>query len=550
MKMKFTIFVLLCFVANLTQCLYAQTTGDYRSNVNPTGLWSDATSWETYNGSAWVAAAVAPSSTDGVITIQAGDSIRLMNATTIDQVQVQSGGILAIFNPTATTFTLNDGAGVDLNVDGKLYLSQLATLAGAGNIVVNSGGLMTARNSSIMSVPATIQSSANMVIENLFTLQSTLTNNGAIQWLSSNFRFNNGTFINNGTFTSSVPANQFFSNAGGTNSVTNSATGTITFATNVSVDIQPPIVNNGLIQGIGIALFSSGGITNNGIIAPGNPVGILQVRPNALNANSPTLNIRIEDGSGAGTGNDRLDVNGNLNLSNTTLNVTENPSAPLTTYTIMTNTSGSFTGTFANTNIPAGYTLNITATDVTLTKTSFALPLVWGEFTASEKDGNVNLSWVTLQEWNTSHFTIEHSTNGSQFTAIGTVAAKGNSSIESSYSFVHTTPSSNSFNYYRIKDIDIDGKYFYSKIVKLQVGNARTRLVITGPNPAANTLQVVTKDNDITIDVVNTSGVIVKKWSLQAGTHPMNISDLPAGAYHLIISQHQKRIDTQQIIKL
>jgi hypothetical protein len=347
-----------------------------------------------------------------------------------------------------------------------------------------------------------------------------------------------------------VPANQFFSNVGGTNSVTNSSTGVITFATNVSIDIQPPIINNGLIQGIGIALFSSGGITNNGIIAPGNPIGILQVKPNALNANNPTLNIRIENGSGAGTGNDRLDVNGNLNLSNTILNVTENPSAPLTTYTIMTNTSGSFSGTFAAANIPAGYTLSITATDVILTKISSTLPLVWGDFIASEKDGNVNLSWVTLQEWNTSHFTIEHSTNGSQFTPIGTVAAKGNSSIESNYTYVHTAPARNSFNYYRIKDVDIDGKYFYSKIIKLQVGNERARLVITGPNPATNTLQVVAKDNDITIDVVNTSGVIVKKWSLQAGTYPMNISDLPSGAYHLIISQHQKRIDTQQIIKL
>src|SRR5689334_20922386 len=51
----------------------AAANGDYRSVG--TGNWSSITTWEKYNGTTWLPAITAPSSTDGVITIQNGHTV-------------------------------------------------------------------------------------------------------------------------------------------------------------------------------------------------------------------------------------------------------------------------------------------------------------------------------------------------------------------------------------------------------------------------------------------------------------------------------------------
>ncbi|MBK8698297.1 MAG: hypothetical protein IPN29_01585 [Saprospiraceae bacterium] len=72
-----------------------------------------------------------------------------------------------------------------------------------------------------------------------------------------------------------------------------------------------------------------------------------------------------------------------------------------------------------------------------VTKLGSTLPAVWGNFNALAKNNNrVTLNWSTLQENNVSHYTIEYSVNGRDYTGIGTVAAAGNSSDVSNYSFI------------------------------------------------------------------------------------------------------------------
>ena len=57
----------------------AQSAGDYRTATS--GQWDQAGTWETYNGSAWVAASVSPDSSDGVLTIRNGHTVTI-DATT------------------------------------------------------------------------------------------------------------------------------------------------------------------------------------------------------------------------------------------------------------------------------------------------------------------------------------------------------------------------------------------------------------------------------------------------------------------------------------
>src|SRR5690606_2749792 len=84
------------------------------------------------------------------------------------------------------------------------------------------------------------------------------------------------------------------------------------------------------------------------------------------------------------------------------------------------------------------------------------LPLGWS-FVKVQLDANKALvSWATLQETNTQKFEIEHSINGRDFIKVGETAAAGNSANQRNYAFTHTQPVQG-FNYYRIKQIDLDG---------------------------------------------------------------------------------------------
>ncbi len=94
---------------------FAQTIGDFRTNGAVT--FAAATNWQTYNGTAWVAAAAAPTSADGAILINGPHTAQVTTNVTLDQLSVD--GILQVNN--GFTLTLADGAGDDLFVRNRLF---------------------------------------------------------------------------------------------------------------------------------------------------------------------------------------------------------------------------------------------------------------------------------------------------------------------------------------------------------------------------------------------------------------------------------------------
>src|SRR5215471_426845 len=105
MKLKL-LFGLLAIFSSIF--VFGQSLGDYRSIA--TGNWSVAATWQRFDGANWVAAPAAPSSSDGVITIQSTHTVTINTSVTADQIVVSSGGTLVL----ASTLTLNDGVGTDL----------------------------------------------------------------------------------------------------------------------------------------------------------------------------------------------------------------------------------------------------------------------------------------------------------------------------------------------------------------------------------------------------------------------------------------------------
>jgi pectin methylesterase-like acyl-CoA thioesterase len=131
-----TLIVFWIFIASVSG-VSAQSVGDFRTHQS--GNWSDVNSWEKWNGSTWVnPASNFPTASDGIITVQNGDSLLLDTTISIDQAQILSGGILVV--GVGETLTVADGAdSVDLVVGGEL--NNFGSLVATGRISVENGGL-------------------------------------------------------------------------------------------------------------------------------------------------------------------------------------------------------------------------------------------------------------------------------------------------------------------------------------------------------------------------------------------------------------------------
>ncbi|MEO7483224.1 MAG: T9SS type A sorting domain-containing protein, partial [Ferruginibacter sp.] len=116
------------------------------------------------------------------------------------------------------------------------------------------------------------------------------------------------------------------------------------------------------------------------------------------------------------------------------------------------------------------------------------VPVTWGNFTAEKNGKAVLLKWNTLQEQNASQYIVERSGNGISFITIGSLTAAGNSNVNVSYSFNDAAPLQG-INFFRLKQVDIDGKYIYSDIRQINFINPG-QVISISPNPAKDFIQL------------------------------------------------------------
>lgn len=136
MKKRLLLFALLC-----TNFVLAQTTGDYRSAG--TGNWSTLATWETFNGTAWVAATVAPTATNAqAITIRNGHTVTITAAIAggIDQATIDAGGTLN--TSAAIALSIANGTGVDLNINGTFGDLSTASVTFTGTWQMGAAGTL------------------------------------------------------------------------------------------------------------------------------------------------------------------------------------------------------------------------------------------------------------------------------------------------------------------------------------------------------------------------------------------------------------------------
>jgi hypothetical protein len=116
------------------------------------------------------------------------------------------------------------------------------------------------------------------------------------------------------------------------------------------------------------------------------------------------------------------------------------------------------------------------------------LPVTLTGFDAKRTGANVLLTWDTATERNNKGFDVQVSTDGKHFRTLGFVASENaNSSRPRSYSYVDTEPNKVGQRYYRLRQVDLDGKetFFAPRLVKFE-GKAVTASMSAYPNPFGN----------------------------------------------------------------
>jgi len=281
-----------------------------------------------------------------------------------------------------TVFTLNDGTGNDIEVNGSLFVSINSTLTGAGRIVNNAAGTFTVRNQGILAVKST--NNGTMNISGTGNFQSTtVTNNGTFNLQDFTLNLNtNASFINNGLINLTSAGTSWVATTTGTGTLTNNATGTIFKTSALSffeVNASVTFINHGTMKGVGEYVLLSTTINNDGTIDPGNAsAAALTINTAGVSNKSPRFTMELNStGAVAGANYDqiRFTTSGgstNANLTAARLQVTDHAGDAIgTTYTLFTFPSGTITGPFASVSLsPTLGNLTYTATAVTVQKTS------------------------------------------------------------------------------------------------------------------------------------------------------------------------------------
>jgi uncharacterized repeat protein (TIGR03803 family) len=163
---------------------------------------------------------------------------------------------------------------------------------------------------------------------------------------------------------------------------------------------------------------------------------------------------------------------------------------------------------------------------------NFVLPVVLVTFNAEKRGHATLLTWKTAQENNSERFEIERSVNGITFDRIGSVAAAGNTNWLTSYSFTDNDPASG-INYYRLKQIDVDGKFTYSKTVSVSFESSGKWT--SWPNPASDQLNIRLPQGSgyTTIRIVDASGKMVMQKTITSLVTALDIHSLSNGWYML-----------------
>ena len=180
------------------------------------------------------------------------------------------------------------------------------------------------------------------------------------------------------------------------------------------------------------------------------------------------------------------------------------------------------------------------------------LPVTFLNFDGKLIDNRAQLTWSTATEVSNKGFEVQKSSDGQRFAGIGFVAGSGTSSLVNNYNFTDIKVLSGS-NYYRLKQVNIDGSFNYSSTIRLDFKKFGWA-IFGNPVSSSSWIQLqVAKTSNIVFQIFTVDGRLVKtinKGTVSEGTYsvPLNFGNAPSGIYIVkLVSGNQ--MFSKEIIK-
>lgn len=481
----------------------------------------------TFNWNSPSTVTIAANSTNGItsgpLTIPLGCTLDILSGATF---QIQN--VLTLNGAISGTGSLN------LQSPGNFVIPITTTLTPllswvTGTLTITSTGVLTLNNP--LTTPSTstltVNAGGTLVNNSSFRNASTFTNNGTVQNSASFWNNSSGTATNNGTFVNQATGDfynrLFFVNNG-------------VFIDNGTMGNEFVVNNNGTIKGEGV--ITNDNIFNNNtgsFIAPGQSTGTLTgtltSRPDLGNG---TYICEI-DGTSAGDF-DVFAITTGTNLTSASLQVVWGFTPAIgNSFTILT--ANSLTGTFASVHIPPvsgrSFAVQYTTTSVIIV-VSASFPVELTDFSAKALEKTVRLDWTTATETHNKGFFVERSADGERWQSLGFVAGQGNSIASVSYSFLDEKPFPG-INYYRLLQVDFDGRETFSAIVPVTLEDRPGKLAIY-PNPVAAggecliTYPFSDEETAVFLRILDANG---RQVAISNDAKRLNTTDLQPGVYWL-----------------
>jgi hypothetical protein len=200
---------------------------------------------------------------------------------------------------------------------------------------------------------------------------------------------------------------------------------------------------------------------------------------------------------------------------------------------------------------------NITNQSTAIISPQNSLPVTLLSFTAVKSGSNAQLEWTTTIEKDNDHFDVERSIDGVSFVSVGTVEGSGTTTLLHNYSFNDPLANLSGIIYYRLKDVDVDGKFGYSKIVALRLdGSSMSASFSAYPNPFVSNIKLSVTSERTTnalVSLTNTAGqrLISQTVQLQNGENVVvlqNLAALQPGIYVVELATEDGK-NYQKVIK-
>lgn len=526
--------------------------------------WTDVATWQRYDAAkkAWVPAERFPTASDGVITIQQGDSVIITGDAaarlSIDQVLIDQRAALVFKKNEYGGIKLNDGDGDDITIKGHLYIDSDGMLHGEGKIQVAETGTFSLRNNGVLT--ASLSNNGLMVLGDKYAAAGSLAgcyivNNKTCVWMDGQLMMDSATvFTNNGLFQINAENNDLICNGNKKYPARIVNKGSIM---NVGkehlVDFRVKVENSGIIGGVGTFVFSAG-TNSGGVISPGASPGHLTLGKGI--PASPVINIEIATaGAVAGLNYDQLTVPLLTDLAGATVNISNAAEDSINTeYTIinakaLTLEKGKGYPDLT-VNAPSNFSSSFRENRFVLVKTAKEpLEITWGGFRAVSEGKDIVLYWNTVSDPRTSHFFIEHSTDGVNYAQVSKVEVKRGETGEVNYNFSFAGADLFRVNYFRVKQVNAEGRTGCSVARSIRFDKGVVTAFQVDTNQENEELLLNIQSKNVKVVLNNMDDKTLHEFSLQPGQHTVYIDILPVGAYRLNFFVKGSLVETKQFMK-